>query len=321
MPFDCVIACDHDFMKLSMINTASRMAGKPFYAAGIHGFYGFIFADLVGHEFVIEREKSNIAAAPGMESMTRAVLGVTNKKENDGKNMELVMKQELYCPLILANSSPLPPDVLGNPRKLRAVPPLLPCLRALFDFQRINDGRLPAQSHPDIVAFSTLANNKARELMLPSETLRGEFLKNFIQNMGAEIVPTAAFVGGRLSEDVLNVLGKREQPIQNFAFFDGEAPDGRIYCLYTQPPELLMALEGMTGPVGGGMADDMDMGMGMTNGADFMPENVYLGGSAGLSGTHLAPNNDIAPMAQSTPLEDDGSAPTGASEPAEALAE
>ena len=56
-PFDCVIACDHDFPTISMINTAARFASRPFYAAGIHGFYGYVFADLVGHEFVVEREK------------------------------------------------------------------------------------------------------------------------------------------------------------------------------------------------------------------------------------------------------------------------
>jgi ubiquitin-like 1-activating enzyme E1 A len=46
-------------------------------------------------------------------------------------------------------------------------------------------------------------------------------------------VPTAAFVGGRLAEDAINVLGKREQPIQNFVMFDGENFDGPIYALQT----------------------------------------------------------------------------------------
>ena len=39
-PFDIVIACDLDFLSLSMINTAARYAFRPFYAGGIHGFYG-----------------------------------------------------------------------------------------------------------------------------------------------------------------------------------------------------------------------------------------------------------------------------------------
>ncbi|KAI6858147.1 hypothetical protein KC323_g7113 [Hortaea werneckii] len=247
-PFDCVIACDHDFMTLSLLNTACRLASRPFYAAGINGFYGYIFADLVGHDFVIEREKSNIATPIAPETMTRSVLSVTAKKESNGKNVEIVKKQENYCPLILANSSPLPPDILSSRRKLKSVPALLPCLRALFEFQR-SFSRLPGHTSQDLATFTTLATNKSRELQLPAETLTSEFLRSFIQNIGAEIMPTAAFIGGRLSEDVINVLGKREQPIQNFALFDGDGLEGRIYCLYSPPPEA-MGLPAMNNGMG-----------------------------------------------------------------------
>lgn len=241
-PYDCVIACDHDFLTLSAINTAARFAGRPFYAAGIHGFYGFIFADLVTHEFVVEREKSNVPTAIGMESPTRSVLSVTNRTDSDGKKIEIVKKSEAYCPLILANTSPLSADILARRRQVKGVPALLPCLRALFEFQR-DYARLPGHTSQDLVVFTTLATERSRELQLPPETLRADFLRSFIQNIGAEIVPTAAFVGGRLSEDVINVLGKRQQPIQNFALFDGEALDGRIYCLHS--PEAAILANGL----------------------------------------------------------------------------
>lgn len=279
-PFDCVIACDHDSMTLSMINTAARFASRPFYAAGIHGFYGYIFADLVGHDFVIEREKSNIATPVAPETMTRSVLSVTSKKENNGKNVEIVKKQEIYCPLILANSSPLPPDVLASRRKLKNVPALLPCLRALFEFQR-SFGRLPGHTSQDLTHFTTLATDKSRELQLPPETLRSDFLRSFIQNIGAEIMPTAAFVGGRLSEDVINVLGKREQPIQNFALFDGDGLEGRIYSLYSPPPEAMSLLSmGVTsmGDMTSGTMSGLDMANGGMQGSGF---DAGVGGSVG----------------------------------------
>lgn len=265
-------------MTLSTINTCARLASRPFYAAGIHGFYGYIFADLVGHEFVIEREVSNRPTqANTLESLTRSVVSVTNKKEPNGKNLETVKKSEIYCPLLLANSSPLPPDVLSNRRKLKQVPPLLPCLRAVFEFQRDYNHLPSIQNQQDLAVFTTLATNKARELQLPPETLRAEFLRSFIQNIGAEITPTAAFVGGRLSEDVINVLGKREQPIQNFALFDGDALDGRIYCLYTMPPELAMSLEPMA-PIEG-----LDMsGVGMT-GMDGFAQMPNMGNLTNIS--------------------------------------
>ena len=115
------------------------------------------------------------------------------------------------------------------------------------------------------------------ELQLPTETLSSEFLKSFLQNIGAEITPTAAFVGGRLSEDVINVLGKREQPIQNFALFDGDALDGRIYCLYTpmmpMPP---MDLNGM-GAMDGFAMDGHGMSLGLdANGMPMMVASMGM---------------------------------------------
>ena len=301
-PFDCVIACDHDFMTLSMINTAARFASRPFYAAGIHGFYGYIFADLVGHEFVVEREKSNIATAIGQETMTRSIQSVTSKKESNGKSTEIVKKQEIYCPLILANSSPLPIDVTSNRRKLKSVPALLPCLRALFDFQRTY-AHLPGHNSQDLAAFTALATTKSRELQLPPETLRADFLRSFIQNIGSEIVPVAAFVGGRVSEDVINVLSKKEQPIQNFALFDGDGLEGRIYSLYSPPPELAMGMNGMDPMAAGAM--DMSAGaglgqMGDISGADMMMDDgsgmMGMGGTGALTGMHngvMLPNMGI----------------------------
>jgi len=290
-PFSCVIAADHDFLTLSTINTCARFANVPFYAAGIHGFYGFIFADLVTHEFVIERERSNVPTALGPEqgSGTRSVVAVTKKEGTGDKRVELVKKLESYCPLILANSSPLPADILASRRKLKAVPALLPCLRALFDFQR-TFARLPSTSTPqDLALFTSLATSKSKELQLPADAITSDFLRSFMQNIGAEIVPTAAFVGGRLSEDVINVLGKREQPIQNFAFFDGEVLEGRIYSLYSPPPEVAMLGGlGAVGSVGAvGLPPDMDPVATEGNGA--VPSNFGSGGHA--NGVTSAPAN------------------------------
>lgn len=311
-PFSCVIACDHDFDTISLINTTARFASTPFYAAGIHGFYGYIFADLVGHDFVIEREKSNIATKPQPETLTRSVLSVTDKREPNGKTTEIVKKQEIYCPLILANSSPLALDVTSNRRKLRSVPPLLPALRALFDFQR-SFKRLPDMHlKEDIGAFTALATTKSRELQLPAELINAEFLRKFIQNIGAEIVPTAAFIGGRLSEDVINVLGKREQPIQNFALFDGDTMDGRIYCLYTPPPELAMVghMDGTAG-MNGAMGMDitgMNGGMGIAMGMGIQPD---LGLADGGINPPLPPTVDEGDVNGMAAPQDVSAAPPG----------
>ena len=197
----------------------------------MHGFYGYIFADLIQHDYVIEREKGNRETLIGAESATRSVLSAATKTEG-GKLVEMVTKRELYSPLLLANSSPLPLDILASPRKLRQVTPVLTCFRALWEFEKATQ-RIPAKTHADLQHFTTLATTTHKELQLPAETLRSEFLRSFLQNLGSELTPVSAFLGGQVAQDVINVLGKREQPLQNFAVFDGEECKGPVYALHS----------------------------------------------------------------------------------------
>ncbi|KAF1851019.1 uncharacterized protein K460DRAFT_274810 [Cucurbitaria berberidis CBS 394.84] len=229
--YDVIIATDMDFLSFSALNAGARIARKSFYAGASHGLYGYIFADLVEHNFVIEREKSNRATQTGPESATRNVTGVQVKRES-GKVVELVSKQELYSPLMLAKDSPLPPDIAGNTRRLKKVHPLLTCVRALWEYQRNGHGIFPSHTPQDLQLFTTLANVKHKELLLPPESLKADFLRSFLQNLGSELAPVTAFLGGQLAQDVINVLGQREQPIQNLMLFDGEDSAGPVYTLH-----------------------------------------------------------------------------------------
>ncbi|CAO1604016.1 MAG: hypothetical protein LQ349_000339 [Xanthoria aureola] len=229
--FDMIIATDLDLAPLKIINSACRFVNKPFYAAGSHGFYGFIFADLISHDYVIEREQSNVPTQLEVETVTRTVVAANTKTEN-GKQIEMVTKREHYSPINLANTSPLQPEQISSWKRKLQVPPLLTCLRALWEFQNLAGRSIPTGSREDLELFTTLATEKHKELQLPAETLRSEFLRSFLQNVGSEIAPVTAFLGGQLAQDVINVLSQREQPIQNFLLFDSDDSKGPVYALH-----------------------------------------------------------------------------------------
>ncbi|GKZ18675.1 hypothetical protein AbraIFM66951_007695 [Aspergillus brasiliensis] len=239
--FDITIATELDFTTYTTINAACRIANRPFYAAGLHGFYGFVFADLISHDFVIERTKSNVPSAT-QETPTRSILNITTKKENE-KVIEMVTKREVYSPLILANTSPLPEEFTRIARKRKQVTPLLTCLRALWEYQKSSGGALPTFSHQDLELFTKHARDCHQELKLDIATLDAGFLRTFLQNLGSELSPVAAFVGGNLAQDVINVLSAREHPLQNMLLFDGERSAAPIYPLHPFfPPEVENAL-------------------------------------------------------------------------------
>ncbi|KAJ6179073.1 hypothetical protein N7519_009534 [Penicillium mononematosum] len=239
--FDITIATELDFLTNTTVNAACRLANRPFYAAGLHGFYGYVFADLISHDFVIERNKSNMPPAT-QETPTRSIIDITTKKEQNEANkkeskiIELVTKREVYSPLILANTSPLPEEYTRLPRRRKQVTPLLSCLRALWEFEKLR-GHRPTFTREDLELFTKLSRDRHQELKLEPLTLDSVFLRTFLQNLGSELSPVAAFLGGALAQDVINVLSAREQPLQNMLLFDGEKSVGPIYSLHPFFPD------------------------------------------------------------------------------------
>ncbi|KAF6834294.1 DNA damage tolerance protein RHC31 [Colletotrichum musicola] len=274
--FDIVIATDLDPDSLNIINTATRLHQKAFYAAGTHGMYGFIFSDLIEHDYVIERELGNVATKLQPETRTRSVVAVNTKKEG-GKTIEMVTKRELYSTWYLASDgATLPEEYAKSVRRRKAVSPALSCLRALWDFQVLNGGRLPSHTKDDLGLFTKLATAKHAQLGLPSETLRSETLRSFLQNIGSEMAPVTAILGGQLAQDVINVLGQTQQPIQNMVVFDGNSMESPVYPLHpvgelgrgllslAAPGGLMPNGAGMVTP-DPGMMMNMDGTVGFTN--------------------------------------------------------
>ncbi len=233
--FTIVIATDVAPNALDIINTATRVNNVPFYAASLQGFYGFIFVDLISHTFVIQRDASNMPTRIGTETRTRAVISSANKKEGD-KNVEMVTKRERYSTWMLASGlAPLAPEITKSARRKRAVSPLLSCFRSLWEFQESHGGAYPSpMSKEDLTAFTRLAQNIHNRLGLPAETLKADKLRTFLSNLGSEIAPVAAVIGGQLAQDVINVLGQKQQPIQNFVLFDGMESEAHVYALHPE---------------------------------------------------------------------------------------
>ncbi|OHF00171.1 ThiF family protein [Colletotrichum orchidophilum] len=272
--FDIVIATDLDPDSLNIINTATRLHQRAFYAAGTQGMYGFVFSDLIEHDYVIERDLGNVATKLAPETRTRSVVAVNTKKEG-GKTIEMVTKRELYSTWYLASDgATLPEEYAKSARRKKAVSPVISCLRALWDFQVLNNGRLPSHTKEDLGLFTKLATAKHAQLGLPSETLRSEVLRGFLQNIGSEMAPVTAILGGQLAQDVINVLGQTQQPIQNMVIFDGNTMEASVLPLHPVGELgrglLSLAAPGGLLPNGGGlMPGDPSMMMSLDGAVDF----------------------------------------------------
>ena len=229
--FTIVIATDLPSKTLGFINTVTRFADCPLYAASSYGMCGFIFADLIEHDFVIVREQSNIPSGKGtQETRTRSIVNVEAQEPDSsgGAAKETVTKRELYSTWYLAaDSAPLPSVIRNSPRRLRNVSPVLPCLRALWAYQEDHvDGDVPTPAE-----FAALVLEKQKALGIPEVPQRTTDM--FLQGVGmSEISPIVSVLGGQLAQDVINMLGQKQQPIQNLAVFDGTAMQSLVYSLH-----------------------------------------------------------------------------------------
>jgi ubiquitin-like 1-activating enzyme E1 A len=86
-------------------------------------------------------------------------------------------------------------------------------------------------------------------LELPPDTLKADFLRSFLQNLGAELSPVAAFLGGYVAQDVINVLGQKEAPLQNFLLFDGEEFTASPFSIHPINDAAMMMLTNGAAPV------------------------------------------------------------------------
>ncbi|KAK7908626.1 DNA damage tolerance protein RHC31 [Apiospora marii] len=233
--FDIIVATDLTPTTLAFINTATRLHGRQFYATGTHGLYGYIFSDLIEHDYVLQRDKANIPTKIGEETRSRSVIDVKEKEEG-GKKIEMVTKRELYSTWDLASeTSLLPAEYQGSKRRLKTVTPALSCLRTLWGFQSIHS-RNPKHDRSDLEYFVKKATSIHAGLGLPAETLKSEFLRKFLGNVGSEIAPVTAVLGGQLAQDVINVLGQSQPPIQNMVVFDGDTMQAQMYPMHPEGP-------------------------------------------------------------------------------------
>lgn len=158
------------------------------------------------------------------------MLAARTKKEGE-KIVEFVTKQEIYSPLEEVLSCVI--DPAWRPRKRKTVPMALPCIKALWSFQRQSEThRKPGFNRSDLAQFTRFATDATNQLGLPSDMLKASFISSFVQGCDSEVAPVAAILGGVLAQDVINVLGKREQPLQNFLVFDGETNAGPIFSFH-----------------------------------------------------------------------------------------
>ena len=198
--FEVIVICGYGYEELIRINKACRQANRPFYAAGIPGLSGYIFTDLIEHDYTTEKEETLVSGE-------KVKKNVPHKEQY--LSLEEVLKHNYGETL--------------RPKLKKKVSKLLPLSVALLKHQSKHGNAPDENDHK----FGEEVELVCTQLGLA--TVSEDEINTYSTGADCELSPIAAVVGGVLSQDVLNVLSGREFPIQNFFIYDGNTGDGPIY--------------------------------------------------------------------------------------------
>ncbi|KAF8895436.1 hypothetical protein BD779DRAFT_1466851 [Infundibulicybe gibba] len=204
---DLVCVTDWDRDGLVRINDVCRKFQKPFYAGGTYGLLGYIFCDLLDHDYVAPDRSAPKEAPKNIKRMVRySPLEVAichrwndlNKRQTKEINPAVIFS-------ILGLSIP-----------------------AIWQYQSLHNGDLPSDSNQagelESIANSLISTAEVNPQVLT--TIPRDLVDSLSTTANHEFSPVCAIVGGMLAQDILKALAAREPPIANFFVFNGNTGGG-----------------------------------------------------------------------------------------------
>ncbi|KAF7299146.1 Quinate utilization pathway activator [Mycena indigotica] len=225
---DLVCVTDWDKEGLLKFNATCRRLAKPLYAGGTYGILGYIFCDLLAHEYVAPLVIFLFASAPfsqhGFASHDRSV------PKDAQKNIKYTVAYPTLTEALTHKWTQL------TKRQTKEVnPAAVFTILGLWEYQK-RHGRLPAgaaaATELQSLSDSLLSAADVRKQVL--ESVPSELIQSLSDTATAEFSPVCAIVGGMLAQDILKTLAARDPPIANFFTFDGNTGAGTV-CRMSMP--------------------------------------------------------------------------------------
>jgi len=213
--FDVVCVTGKSLKSLIKINKICRENNIKFYAADVHGIYGYIFCDLLNHSYIEERKIKY-----GDDTKIK-------KYENTEKYVSLQKSLDYKFEKF---------EEYSIKKLLRHISSTYFLIYVLLEFQR-QYKRLPKyiseeeENTEDLTKLKDIRDSFFKKQKIKSAILNDESLSKIIRNAGMEILPICSVVGGILAQDILKVLSQKDLPIANWFCYDGFTGKGSIHKL------------------------------------------------------------------------------------------
>lgn len=219
--FDLIVCTELSKEQIIRLNTIARSLKIALYVAGSNGLFSYIFVDLIEFKSEEEKLKNGKGTELGKISSNREIIEVNVRIDEDDpkKIFEKISIKNIYKPFneVLATA-----DLEGKltRRQTKRVNNILPLTLAYL-----------THTPSSVEELYASAVKTCEKLHIVSDNIKKEYVEQFYRQIGVEFSPVAAIIGGAVAQDVINLLGKKQSPLNNFTVFDGITLDMPIYEL------------------------------------------------------------------------------------------
>ncbi|XP_050674766.1 SUMO-activating enzyme subunit 1 [Leptidea sinapis] len=203
--FDIVCATGLKQEQLERINNACRDSNKKFLCGDVWGVFGYMFADLVDHEYS-EEIVQHKAVKRGPDDTAK------NPCEKVTIN---VKRRAIYVPLQNALSADWSKPELRS--RLRRGDPSYFVMKILLRFRDENNRNPnPSKRKADTEILLRMRDEIVKELNLPNGFVSDALLTDVFGIVSG----VAAVLGGVIAQEVVKAVSQREPPHNNMFFFN-----------------------------------------------------------------------------------------------------
>lgn len=218
--FDLVIGTELKCDEMARLNEITRKYNIPLYIAGSNGLFAYIFVDLIQFDAKERKVKSFKPTEVGKVSPNTEIIDVEVQvdEEEASKIYEVITTRNYYKTFgDMLKTATLQGKL--NRRQMKRLSSAVPLTIALFSEKPLNNSE----------DLKCEALSACRQLQVPETVLNDQYVEQFFNQVGVEFTPVAAVIGGAVAQDVINILGKRQSPLNNLVIFDGITLDMPIY--------------------------------------------------------------------------------------------
>ncbi|KAI9297024.1 hypothetical protein K502DRAFT_363590 [Neoconidiobolus thromboides FSU 785] len=196
--------------EMKEINLLCRDINIKYIAGNTFGLYGYLFFDLLEHEFIVQNKEDETIIEKNIHYKSLDDILTTTIKSKSKKQILRNYSSSLFLIQILHH----------------------------FTTQM---GRKPKVSNEsDYKSFSTLSLSKANNLFKLQPKLVNEVyntlcseekIKEVITFCQGELSPSTAILGGIMAQEALKIVSQKDMPINNYFVYNGVRDEGLVHTI------------------------------------------------------------------------------------------